>query len=108
MERLLVDGLLLAQSHNYSDALAQPRFPAAPPAVRQAIELIRDHPDQSWTTTTLARRVAVSPRSLLDGFARSLGVPPTHYLRDVRLQRVHEELRAADPHVTTVSQVAGR
>jgi AraC-like DNA-binding protein len=108
MERLLVEGLLLAQPHNYSDALAQPRLPAAPPAVRQAIELIRDHPGQSWTTATLARRVAVSPRSLQDGFARSVGVPPTHFLRDVRLHRVHDELRKADPHVTTVSQVAGR
>ena len=26
----------------------------------------------------------------------------------MRLHRVHEELRAADPHVTTVSRVAGR
>jgi AraC-binding-like domain len=44
LERLLVEGLLLAQPHNYSDALAQPRLPAAPPAVRQAIELIRTIP----------------------------------------------------------------
>lgn len=29
-------------------------------------------------------------------------------VRDVRLHRVHDELREADPHVTTVSQVAGR
>jgi AraC-like DNA-binding protein len=108
LAQTLVDGLLLAQPHNYTEALAGPSYPAAPPAVRQAMELIRAHPEQPWTTATLARHVAVSPRSLQDGFARSVGVPPTQYLREVRLARVHEELRAADPHTTTVSQVAGR
>jgi AraC-like DNA-binding protein len=108
LAQTLVDGLLLGQPHNYTDALAGPSYPAAPPAVRQAIELIRAHPEQPWTTATLARHVAVSPRSLQDGFARSVGVPPRQYLREVRLARVHEELGAADPHIATVSQVAGR
>jgi transcriptional regulator GlxA family with amidase domain len=56
----------------------------------------------------VAGRVAVSARSLQDGFARSIGVPPTRYLRDVRLGRVHQDLRSADPHTSTVSQAAGR
>jgi hypothetical protein len=77
LERLLVAGLLLAQPHNYTDTLSGPRQPAAPPAVRQAIELIRGHPEQPWTTAALARRVAVSARSLQDGFARSVGIPPS-------------------------------
>jgi AraC-like DNA-binding protein len=108
LQRLLVDGLLLAQPHNYTDALAQPGRPAAPPAVREAIELMHDRPEQPWTTASLARSVSVSTRSLQDGFARSFGVPPTRYLRDVRLDRVHHELRSADPQRATVSQVAGR
>jgi AraC-like DNA-binding protein len=108
LERLLVDGLLLAQPHNYTDALGEPRRPAAPPSVRQAIDLMRDRPEQPWTTAALARSVAVSARSLQDGFARSVGVPPTRYLRDVRLDRVHGDLRSADPRTATVSQVADR
>jgi len=108
LERILVDGLLLAQPHNYSDALTGPRRPAPPPAVRHAIDLIRSHPEEPWTTTALARRVAVSTRSLQEGFARSLGVPPTQYLRAVRLARAREELRSADPHTRTVSQVAAQ
>ncbi len=108
LERLLIEGLLLAQPHNYTEALAQPRLPAAPPAVRQAIDLMHGRPEHPWTTATLARRVAVSPRSLQDGFARSVGVPPMRYLRDVRLQRAHMDLRAADPGTATVAQVAGR
>jgi AraC-like DNA-binding protein len=108
LAQALVDGLLLAQPHNHTEALAGPCHPAAPPAVRQAMELIRAHPEQPWTTSTLARRVAVSARSLQYGFARSVGIPPTQYLREVRLTRAHEDLRAADPRSATVSQVAGR
>jgi AraC-like DNA-binding protein len=108
LQRLLVDGLLLAQPHNYTDALTSPRPPAAPPAVRTAIELIRSDPEQPWTTATLARRVSVSARSLQNGFARSVGVAPMRYLREVRLARVHDELRSADPQTTTVSLIAHR
>jgi AraC-like DNA-binding protein len=108
IERLLVDSLLLAQPHNYTDALSGPRRPAAPPAVQQAIELIRDCPEQPWTTATLARRVAVSARSLQEGFQRCVGVPPMRYLREVRLNYVHDELAAATANSVSVSQVAGR
>jgi AraC-like DNA-binding protein len=104
----LAAGLLLAQPHNYTDALTGPRRPAAPPAVGEAVELIHARPEHPWTTPSLARRVAVSARSLQDGFARSYGVPPSVYLRSVRLDRAHAELKAADPHTTTVAQVAGR
>jgi AraC-binding-like domain len=83
----LTAGLLLAQPHDYTEALAGPRRPAAPPAVRQAVELIHAHPEHPWTTAGLARRAAVSARSLQEGFARSYGVPPSVYLRSVRLDR---------------------
>jgi AraC-like DNA-binding protein len=104
----LTAGLLLAQPHNYTDALAGPRRPAAPKAVREAVELIRTHPEHPWTTASLARHVAVSARTLQEGFARCYGVPPSAYLRSVRLDRAHADLQAADPHTTTVASVAGR
>ena len=108
LARALAAGLLLTQPHNYTDALTGPRHPAAPRAVREAVQLIHDHPEHPWTTASLARRVAVSARSLQEGFARSYGVPPSVYLRSVRLDRAYAELRAADPHTTTVARVAGR
>ena len=105
---LLAAGLLLAQPHNYTDALAGPRRPAAPRAVREAVDLVHAHPEDPWTTASLARRVAVSTRSLQEGFARSYGIPPSAYLRSVRLDRARAELQAADPCTTTVARVAGR
>jgi transcriptional regulator GlxA family with amidase domain len=55
-----------------------------------------------------SRHVAVSARSLQDGFAHSVGVPPARYLQQVRLDRGHDELRSADPYTVTMSQIAGR
>src|SRR3954453_12061443 len=104
----LAAGLLLAQPHNYTDALAGPRRPAAPQAVREAVELIHAHPEHPWTTASLSRRVAMSARSLQEGFARSYGVPPSVYLRSVRLDRARAELRTAAPHTTTVALIASR
>jgi AraC-like DNA-binding protein len=108
LESLLVHGLLLGQPHNFSEALAGPRRPTGPSAVRQAIELMRDQPAYPWTTTALARSVCVSVRGLQEGFARSVGIPPMRYLREVRLHRAYKDLRSADPYVATVEHVARR
>jgi AraC-like DNA-binding protein len=105
-EDLLVHGLLLAQPHTYSEALAAPGRPAPPRAVRDAIDLMRSHPAQPWSTADLARAVAVSARSLQEGFQRSVGMSPMAYLRHVRLNCVHQELSAAAPDVATVTRVA--
>jgi AraC-like DNA-binding protein len=107
-ERLIIDGLLLAQPHGQSEALLGPRPPARPRAVRESIDLMEAHPDHPWTPTELGRRTAVSARSLQEAFRRS-GVPsPMAYLRDVRLARVRAELAEPGHGVITLSEVAGR
>lgn len=108
LQRLLIDGLLVAQPHNYTDVLTRPRPHVPPRAVRQAIELMQSNPEVPWTTSSLAGRVAVSARSLQEGFQRCAGVPPMRYLRDVRLNRVHDDLRSATPETVSVCQVARR
>lgn len=108
LESLLVHGLLLGQPHNYAEALAEPGRPPGSSAVRHALELMHDEPAYPWTTTALARRVCVSVRGLQEGFVRSVGIPPMRYLREVRLQRAHQDLRLADHHAATVGHVARR
>ena len=100
--------LLLTQPNNYSAALTQPPKMAEPTPIAQAIELIRTRPEHPWTVTTLAAEVAVSVRSLQVGFARSVGQTPMRYLRQFRLERVHDELTHAEPGATTITQAAGR
>ena len=108
LESLIIDGLLLAQSHNYSDALATRAAPRRPRAVREALELIHEQPDRPWSTATLAARVGVSARTLQEGFASTIGVPPMTHLRAIRLDRIHAELSTAEPGSVNVGTVAAR
>jgi AraC-like DNA-binding protein len=108
LEALVVHGLLLAQPHNYVDALGAAQRPAQPRPVRRAVELMRNRPQEPWTSASLAEQVAVSVRSLQEGFQRSLGMPPMVYLRELRLDHVHAELAAGDPDGPTVSAVGQR
>jgi AraC-like DNA-binding protein len=106
LERLMVDGLLLGQPHNYSDALARGswRPPSGPVAL--ARQLLEEQPEEAWSTSSLAGRVHLSVRSLQEGFARDAGMPPMVYLQHVRLRRARDQLREASPVQTTVAAVA--
>lgn len=104
----VVAALLHAADHPYRDALARRPAQPRPSAVKDAVDLLEAEPDTPWTVGDLARRVGVTTRGLQDGFARHLGVSPTGYLREVRLQRAHADLRAADPARHTVSEIALR
>jgi transcriptional regulator GlxA family with amidase domain len=60
------------------------------------------------TNSMLAAAASVSVRTLQESFRRYLGSSPMVYLREIRLRRAHEDLRAADPSATTVAVVARR
>lgn len=104
-ERLLVSGLLLAQTHNYTEELLRPQPPAYPRTVRKAVDLIEAHPETPFTVGDLARAAGVSVRRLQEGFSEHLGVTPLTYLRNVRLDRVHADLLTG---ATGVTEAAGR
>jgi AraC-like DNA-binding protein len=106
MERLLLDGLLLGQPHNYQEQLTAPARSARPGPIARAVRTLQDRAAEPWSTTTLALEVHLSVRAVQEGFQRHVGTPPMTYLRAVRLRRVHEELRRADPGSTTVAAVA--
>jgi AraC-like DNA-binding protein len=108
LENALVTSLLTMQPSNYSARLNAPEPPALPKVVRRAVEFIDQHAGRPLSTDDVARAVAVSSRSLQEGFRRHLGLTPMAHLRDVRLTRVHEELAASDPARCTVTTVATR
>ncbi len=104
----LLTGLLLATDHAYHDALDRPvRHGYARPVTR-VVEAIRAHPEQPYTTADLAEVGGVSARWLQEVFRRQVGTTPMAYLRDVRMDRVRDELRRAEPESTTVADVARR
>lgn len=106
LDRLLLSGLLLAQPHNYADALRAPARPAPPPQIARVIEHIEADPAAIATAGDLARAACLSLRALEEGFRRTLGVSPMRYLRDVRLARARALLAAGDPQATSVTQIA--
>lgn len=108
VEQLLAAGLLIAQPHNYSEALLSAHRSPGPRAVKQAVDIIDSAPDQPLTASDLASAVGVSVRALQEGFRRYVGLSPMSYLREVRLARVHADLVAAPPGSVTVTEVALR
>jgi AraC-like DNA-binding protein len=104
----LLNGFVLAASHSHAEALAGPVVAARPASVRAAIDVIEADPQAPLTLTVLATRCGVGPRTLQKGFQQHLGMSPMEYVRDVRLRRAHEELRAADPFAASVADVARR
>ncbi|WP_328807700.1 AraC family transcriptional regulator [Nonomuraea antri] len=108
LENAMMSLLLTSQPSNYLERLTAPRPPALPKVVRRAMEFIEGHAHLPLTTSDVAAAVAVSSRSLQEGFRAHLGLTPMAHLRSVRLVRVHEELAVADPARATVTTVAAR
>jgi len=108
LEQLLMHSLLFAQPHNHTDALAEPAPAAGVRPVSHAVELLRDDPAHPWSVTELAAEVSVSVRSLQEAFRRTLNTTPMAYLRQLRLEKVHDELATAAPGTVNVTEAAAR
>jgi len=108
MHEAVVHGLLLAVNHPYRDALDAPTPSFAPSALRHVVDAVQADPARDLTPSGMARLAGVSVRTMQEMFRRHLDTTPTEYVRHVRLERAHEELRAADPASTTISRVASR
>lgn len=114
-EHELMAMLLHVHPHNYTDMLRRSetlkdrvRKPAYPRHVRDALQIINDHPEWDHTTASLAAYVGYSERRLQMGFQEFLGMGPHAYLRKMRLRRAHHELVAGSPESATVRAVAHR
>jgi len=105
-EHRLLTGFLLCQRHEHSQALLAPQTAAVPFYVRPAEAYIEAHFAEPLSLADIAAQAGVSARSLQGGFQSFRHMTPMMFLRSVRLQRAHEALRAGDPALTTVTQVA--
>jgi len=80
-----------------------------PPAVRRAAAFIEAHADQPVTLHDIAAAAGVDSRVLPGAFRRYYATSPAGYLRRIRLERAHRELRDCDPAAgVTVAAVARR
>ncbi|MET9323515.1 AraC family transcriptional regulator [Streptomyces sp. NPDC003038] len=109
-EQLVVNGLLDAQPHVLSDAVAGHGPAALPAAVRRAADFCAEHAGEPISVADMAQAARVSVRSLREGFRSHLNTTPLAYLRGVRLDRARRDLLAtADGRTSqTVTDVALR
>lgn len=105
-EQLLMTGLLVAHPSNYSSVIEGESRAASSRAVSIALEWIESHPKYEHTTASLARAAGVTERALQLGFRKHLNMRPMEYLREVRLQRVRDQLLVSQPDAVTVAEVA--
>jgi AraC-like DNA-binding protein len=104
IEQLVVTTLLGAQPHNFSDARVAPCTTVLPRHVRKVEQYLREHVSEPICADQLALLAGVSLRSLYAGFKQYCGVSPMHYLRNLRLERARESLRAdPDASIATVA-----
>ena len=76
--------------------------------LREAAEYVHAYADQAITPADVANAVGMHTRTLQQAMSTHLGMSPTSYLRQVRLDRAHRELLDASPREALVSEVARR
>jgi AraC-like DNA-binding protein len=78
-----------------------------PSSVAAAVALMEDDLAYPWTLAELSRRTFVGPAHLARSFARSLGMPPIHYLSRLRAERAAAMLARTDDPVATIGTAVG-
>jgi len=102
---------LLATFPNSTMTVSYLRGPGRVPqaAARRAAEFIDGYACQPLTLADIAAQADVTPRALQYAFRRQYDTAPMSYLRQVRLERAHQDLLAADPAAGhTVAAIARR
>jgi AraC-like DNA-binding protein len=104
LERSLISGLLVSQAHSYTDQLTTDPSQRAPRgALDRVVDEIERAPDRGYTVADLARLAGISARSLQCAFHERYGISPMRYLRQVRLDRAHDNLAQATGSVADVA-----
>ena len=106
LEQTLLEGMLLATDHTFREALEAPPPAMRPASVKRVMDAVQELPAEPYDANRLAAIGQVSLRTLQEAFRRYVGMSPMAYVHEVRLQRVHRQLRAAAPGTTTVTDVA--
>ena len=75
--------------------------------VANAVRLMEERIEQPLPVAAIAKRIGVSPRTLENVFARSLGQPPGKFYLDLRLQAAFRMLRNSDNSIHEIAVRTG-
>lgn len=105
LERTLVTALLLSQSHDHDQAMFRGGGARGYRAAGTAADVLKADPVAPMTPGELARKAGVSVRTLQEGFRSRFGTTLTGYHRELRLERAHRMLSAAE-EIRSVADIA--
>jgi len=74
--------------------------------IRQSMEFVDQHDGEYLSVEQLATAAGVSERTLREAFHQYFGVGPVRYLNRRALHQIRRALKAADPSVATVTEIA--
>ena len=77
------------------------------PQVGQALALLQQHPDESWTVDSLASHVSLSRSAFSARFKLLVGESPMHYLTRIRLTKAAVLLRTQSATLLEVATTIG-
>jgi len=109
IEQTMMAALLSVQPHQYTLSLtAGDRHGVTPGFIRRVERYIDEHAHLPITVVDMAEHAGVSTRSLHQGFRKYRDTTPAHYLADIRLERVRQELMGGPKRGETIREIALR
>ena len=106
MSSLLISALINCLDHNYRDELYKGHGCARPGYIAKAEEFMRKNYAEAIGPADVAAAAEVSTRALFAGFRSCLNTTPMRYLKELRLDMVHEALGKVEPTQTSVTTIA--
>ena len=107
IEALLLDAVVGSCPHNNSEALARPARRPVSQSIRRCEAFIELHADEPITIADMTRISGASERMLFKEFRDHRSTNPMAFLKSVRLERAHTDLKRAETGHDTVAGIAG-
>lgn len=106
MASLLISALINCLDHNYQEELAEGKAWPRSAYIAKAQNYMRKNFAEPIGPEDVARAIDVSARALYAGFRAYLNTTPMRYLKDLRLDMVHQALMSLESHRTSVTTIA--
>ncbi|MEV0502025.1 AraC family transcriptional regulator [Streptomyces spectabilis] len=101
--RCLVTALLLAQPHSHTGELYDGPRPSHPRPLRAALAFIEANLTEHISLDAIAVAAGCGTRTLSSAFRDRLGLSPMSYVRNLRLDRIREDILASTDPVGTIA-----
>lgn len=107
-QSILMGTMLINLDHNYRDELLSEAAAPKPHYIKKAQTYIHENAQLALTPQDIAQEACVSLRSIYTGFQTYLHCTPMAYVKNVKLDKINQELKNCDPVTTSVSDVVSK